>query len=419
MHVVTKKINFNLEDVVKEEVPFMSVFYRQKGELNDDVQDLLAFPIANKEAMPFYTIKDDSTYKLGVEFSNFYKMMEYALTVAFEDEEMLYEFFDCAFLREHGEKFIPYAEYTFKERHPSLYGRFDACFNPVTEQLEGVYEFNGDTPVMLFESVNLQARLSAELGTDQYNSWWDSSLTKFASEGKNIAVACGTDYVEDMATCETVAQMFQTARSDRNVSFLDLKELDYDHMNLKKPWIAKDSDKPLDAVYILSPWEEMIGNFPQMLDHWEKWADNVTLFEPAWRWFFSNKGMMALCTYLMETDRAFANIFNSVKLIPTYLKHPMGAFGNHWVEKPVVGRLSNNIKVWDHGELQSDTGGYYSEENTVFQSYMAPYKVEGRNNFILGMWMVGADAETMCLREFDGEVLSISNERWIPHIVEA
>lgn len=419
MQVVSKQITFDLEQVVAEEVPFLSTFYRWNGELNDDVQDLLAFPVANHKAMPFYTVKESTTYKLNKQFEDYYAMMDAALKIAFNDKELLFKFFDCEFMRKHGERFVPYAQATHQKKHRALYGRYDACFDPETEELLGIYEFNGDTPVMLFESVNLQARFSEELGTDQYNNWWDIFCEEFQYGLKNVAVACGTSYVEDMATCETVAQAFQSARCDRNVSFLDLKELDFDHLNIKKPWIAKGSYKPLDGIYVLSPWEEMIETFPAMLDHWERWIDNVELFEPAWRWFLAHKGMTALCTYLCDTRSGFALHHREAAkiLLPTYLKRPMGVLGEHWVEKPVVGRLSNNIKIWYKGEVVSDTGGYYSEENTVFQEFTPPRKVEGRNNFILGMWMCGKHSASMCAREFDTEVLSISNERFIPHIV--
>lgn len=419
MQVVTKPIEFDLETVVAEEVPFLSTFYRYKGELNQDVCDLLAFPVANKAAMPFYTIKEASTYKLNQQFEDYYQMMGDALKIAFADRELMDKFFDCHFWREHGDRFLPYAKATFERKQPALYGRYDACFDPETEELRGIYEFNGDTPVMLFESVNLQARLSKSIGGDQYNNWWEIFEHSFARGYKNVAVACGTDYVEDMATCETVAQAFGSARVDRNVSFLDLKELDYDHMNLSKPWIARGSFKPLDAIYVLSPWEEMVANFPTMLDHWERWIDNVHLFEPAWRWFFAHKGMTALCWHLMLSNEAFQKKHIMCKILPTWLAcdAPFALNGGHWVEKPVVGRLSNNIKIWKDGAVVSDTGGFYSDENTVFQIYCPPRKVEGRNNFILGMWMCGEHSASLCAREFDSEVLSISNERWIPHIV--
>lgn len=423
MQVVNKPIKFDLETVVAEEVPFLSTFYRYKGELNQDVCDLLAFPVQNQEAMPFYTIKESTTYKLNGQFEDYYAMMMEALTIAMEDRGLMNRFFDCSFWRKHGNRFLPYAKATLQRRHKAIYGRYDACFDPQTEQLKGIYEFNGDTPVMLFESVNLQNRLSTQLRADQYNNWWDISMETLAHGYRNVAVACGTDYVEDMATCETVAQAFQHSNYSRLVNFLDLKELDFDHANISKPFIAKGSDTPLDAIYILSPWEEMVDNFPTMLDHWERWIDNVHLFEPAWRWFLAHKGMTALCDYLCEQDDEFRlRHFEAYKiLLPTFLtweefhaEYP----NDKCVEKPVVGRLSNNIKILGpDGNLLSDTGGFYDGENTVFQKYTPPCKVEGRNNFILGMWMCGEFSGSLCAREFDSEVLSISNERWIPHIV--
>lgn len=419
MQVVNKSIEFDLETVVAEEVPYLSTFYRYQGELNQDVCDLLAFPVANKAAMPFYTVKDSTTLVLNQQFEDYYQMMVAALQIAFEDRELMDRFFDCHFWREHGDKFLPYAKATFRKKHPALYGRYDACFDPFSEELLGIYEFNGDTPVMLFESVNLQARLSGQLGTDQYNNWWEIFGEKFKGKYHNVAVACGTDYVEDMATCETIAQAFGETGS--RVSFLDLKELDYDHMNVSKPWIAKGSDVPLDAIYVLSPWEEMVSNFPAMLDHWQRWIDNVHLFEPAWRWFLAHKGMTALCTHLVDIDSDFyLKHYNATRiLLPTYVEADIepSLMGGSWVQKPVVGRLSNNIKIWHKGAVESDTGGYYSDECTVFQKYTPPRKVEGRNNFILGMWMCGEHSASLCAREFDSEVLSISNERWIPHIV--
>ncbi|MND53000.1 putative acid--amine ligase YgiC [compost metagenome] len=422
-------IKFDIEQVTTEEVPFLNTFYRHKGELDQDIRDLLDFPVKNQEAMPFYTVKESTTFKLNEQFEAYYAMMVDALKIAFEDRKLMDKFFDCQFWREHGDRFRPYAYTTFLEKHPALYGRYDACFDPETEELKGVYEFNGDTPVMLFESVNLQARLSEQLGTDQYNNYWDIFIETMKGRGyRNIAVVCGTDYVEDMATCETVAQAFRSALPNAVVQFLDLKELDFDHANISKPWVGKEDETPFDAIYVLSPWEEMIETFPEMLDHWARWVDNVHLFEPAWRWFLAHKGMTALCYELIQVNYEFRNkhmCHGGRVLIPTWLESEAQKYPTirhqKLVQKPVIGRLSNNIRVWDiEGDeivCQNDTGGYYSEENTVFQKYVAPGKVEGRNNFILGMWMCGSHAASLCAREFDTEVLSISNERWIPHIV--
>lgn len=430
MKVVHKKISFDLEEVTAQEVPYLNAFYRDGEVLNKDVKDLLAFPLKHQKAMPFYTIKDSTTYNINAQFEAYYAMMVDALKIAMADRDLMDKFFDCTFWREHGDRFLPYAKYTFEKKHPALYGRFDACFDPETEQLKGVYEFNGDTPVMLFESVNLQARYSAELGTDQYNNHLDIFKEQIGKQNYNeVAVVVGTTYVEDMATADTLCQMFRQAIPKATVQFGDIKELDFDHANITKPFILAGDTEHLDAVFILSPWEEMVDNFPKMLDHWERWADNVHLYEPAWRWFLAHKGMTALCYELMVHNDEFRSKhgrFGSKAvdiLIPTYPAASNekadtcvdGSFG-HWVEKPVVGRLSNNIKVWNHGEVESDTGGFYTGETTVMQQYRAPGKMNGKN-FIMGFWMCGSHAATLCMREFDQDVLSISNERYIPHIV--
>jgi glutathionylspermidine synthase len=420
MKAVYKDIQFNFDQCVAEEVPYMAAFYGN-GKAKADMQDLLSFPTKHSAQMPFYTISERAAVQVCVDFNNFYEMMIEALRLAFADEHLLYHFFDCNFLRKHGAQFVPYARATFNRKHPSIYGRFDAAYDPETDRLKGVYEFNGDTPVMLFESVNLQARYSATLGEDQCNEWWLDAMNFFEHNYKNMAVVCDTRFVEDMATSDTLAQALSAARPDRNVHFLDFAELEFDHANIYKPWVGKGSDKYYDGIFILSPWEEMIENFPAMLANWERWIDNVHLFEPAWRWFLSNKGMMALCTHLMETDEGFAARWAHVPLIPTYLTQSQ-LRGQRHVGKPKIGRLSNNIVIYGtDGEPESNTGGFYTGEACVYQKYVSPGKVEGRNNFIMGMWMApgkNSFATTLCMREFDFEVLSIANERYIPHIVE-
>jgi glutathionylspermidine synthase len=94
----------------------------------------------------------------------------------------------------------------------------------------------------------------------------------------------------------------------------------------------------------------------------------------------------------------------------------------------VLGRLSSNIRIHNGlGELEHESQGGYEDCERVYQEFCPPHRVEGRNNFILGMWMVSeartllsghvGHAATMCIREFDAPVLELTNERFIPHIV--
>lgn len=432
MHATTHPISFHLESVAQEELPYMAALYRTGDEFHADTKDLLAFPIQNAGAMPFYNLRASSGPRIGNAFYDAYTAMIAALERLFGDPEAIARFFDCEFLRKHGAIFIPYARHTFKSRTmigQSLYGRFDAVLDPQTEDVVGIYEFNGDTPVMLFESVNLQNRLLTEIGVDpslQYNDWYDFTCDMLRRHGLNIdhqiAVACSTSYVEDMATCETLAQVIG---EHATTYLLDLADVDYDHANPTKPFVVKGTDNYLDAIFVLSPWEEMVDAFPAAFRQWERWADNVALLEPAWRWFLSHKGMLAYITHLFETDEVFADEHEGAPFLRTYLApDPFRARGEAYVSKPVLGRLSSNIQTHDEqGQVIFSTSGHYDDCPRVYQQFCPPTKVEGRNSFIVGMWMAGqantkiALPTTLCIREFDSPILQLSNERFIPHIL--
>lgn len=425
--------DFHLPSVAQEELPYMAALYRTGEEFNADAKDLLAFPSANAQAMPFYNLRASSAEGIGNAFCNAYAAMIDALERLLGDPQAINQFFACDFLAKHGATFIPYARHTFKSRTmvgQSLYGRFDAALDPQTEEVVGIYEFNGDTPVMLFESINLQHRLLTSIGADpahQYNDWYSLTSDMLRDHGLDtghqVAVACSTSYIEDMATCETLAQVIG---EQATTYLLDLADIDYDHANPSKPFVVKGTENYLDALFILSPWEEMVENFPAAFRQWERWADNVALLEPAWRWFLSHKGMMAYITHLFETDKAFAEEHGGAPFLRTYTSpDAFHATVEPYVSKPVLGRLSSNIQIHDEvGEVTASSSGHYDDCPRVYQEFCPPYAVEGRNKFIVGMWMAGQSTSkhaipaTLCIREFDAPIiLALSNERFIPHVL--
>lgn len=436
MKAVYHEIDFDVEKIIREGLPFMSAFYSDGDELNEDVHDLFSFAANSCKEMPMYTIKESSCDSVAETFNDVYAMMIEAATKVFRDKKSLYHFFDCEFLRTHGRYFVEYAAHTFSARGmigQAMYGRFDAAFDPVTEKVTGIYEFNGDTPVMLFDSVHIQNDLTLQVtGSNyaQFNNYYpmiNEMLDKHRLDySKNFAVVCDTRFVEDMATCETLAQIFgEHAQSH----FLDLKDLDFDYVNKHKPFVIAGTDTYLDHIFVLSPWEEMVAAFPKAFENWRDWVDNVTFMEPAWRWFLSHKGMFAYITHLMETDNAYYARWKHVPGLRTYLTpEPFLSKGEPYVSKPVLGRLSSNIRIHNGlGELEHESQGGYEDCERVYQEFCPPHRVEGRNNFILGMWMVSeartllsghvGHAATMCIREFDAPVLELTNERFIPHIV--
>lgn len=425
-------VSFDLASFVERELPFMSAFYHDGRVLREDLRELFAYPTQHHEAMPFYRIPEAGAQRLAQGLDDTYAMLIAALRRLFADPEALATYVDCDLIRRHGEVFVPYARYTFDARGmvgQSLYGRFDAAVDPQTDTLRGIYEFNGDTPVMLCESINLQNDLTQQVTGDvqaQWNDWYPHLARMLAGHGltrqHRYAVVCDTRYVEDMATCETLAQCL-----DAHVTcyFLDLAELDYDHLCVEKPFVVRATGERLDGIFVLSPWEEMVGNFPLAFSQWQHWARHVALLEPPWRWFLSHKGMLAYVTHLRETDATFAERWSHVPWLRTYLSADVfQQAGEPYVAKPVLGRLSGNVRVYDSaGQLTHETDGPYGDAPCVYQAYCAPGRVPGRNHFILGGWMSTApnarlaQARTLCIREFDGPVLDLRNERFIPHLL--
>lgn len=440
MKAVYKKINFDMIQVMKEELPLTQYFYAQREDLAYDLEQYLEFPTNNKNEMPFYSLKASSANKVARTYQSVYNMLIEAVAKLFkEDDEVIKYFFGKAFLEKHP-YFLEYAKHTFKEKHPALYGRFDSAMDPATDEVKAIYEFNGDTPVMLFESVLLQNRFTHEVtgdGEAQFNEYY-LDLSEFASRMKvkqNFAVVCDTNYIEDTATCETFAQIF---KESGHCFFEDVAHLDYDHYEARhnggSPFFI--GDDAISDIFLLKPWEEMVEERPELFKEWEKWKDVVRFYEPAWRWFMANKGIWAYVTHLFENNNTehedFRFKYSELPVLPSYMSpEKFINTGEKYVAKPIIGRLSMNIQIIDPNDgIEFKSDGGYEETQCIYQQYHAPYKVEGRNNFIACCWMapevnenygansLNALATTFCIREFDKPVLDIMNERFIPHLIE-
>lgn len=434
MEVKHHSVEFDVGTLMETELPFMRAFYHEHETMNKDLQDLFAFPNKNKDSMPFFHFSQDECDHIYYVMQDYSMMMEEALRKMFKSTDFhlhVRKYFDCEMIRKHGTMFAEYARYTWNDKHPSMYGRFDVVFDPSGKKVLGVYEFNGDTPVMLFESTVLQNNLSTQVNGDserQFNDWWCHATTQNNSQfGEVSAVFCDTNFVEDTTTCEVMSQVISTLNPFGHCSLLDIRHLDFDHMNIEKPWVIKDTNQYLDNIFILMPWEEMILNFPEGFSNWHRWAGNVLFHEPAWRWFLSHKGMMAYITELMAHDNDFRTRWSHLPILRAYMSPSRFIEENvPYVSKPVVGRLSMNIEIRDgSGELMGNSDGPYSYETRIYQEYLPPKETEEGKNFILGVWLAPRvpnnqtppEPVTLCVREFESPILKISNERFVPHII--
>lgn len=427
--IVSKKHALSLaaSELIERELPILKSVYHSENELDLDVADWLSYYINHPDGTSVYHVDADTASNVTAQMTEYYHFMLAGLRLLFArpNSEVL-KYFPCEMIQKHGDKFLEYARTEFARQGAvknTLGGRFDAAMNPETGEIEGIYEFNGDTPVMLFESVNLQNLISSQItGTEetQQNDWWPTQVENFQHlAGKNVAVICDVTYIEDATTCETVAQMFEAVGA--HAFFADLKHLGYDPMNLTVPFYIEGSAHIPDVIFILHPWEEMVMHSPEIIGNHRYWGAHTKFLEPSWRWFMSHKGFMVFLTDLLKTTAGNTR-WGHIKHLSTSFSPDQ--FNGTYVSKPVHGRLSQNIKVVVDGVAKFETGGSYPDIPVVYQEYCPPFKLGDGRNFIVGGWVSGGDMDhltqvtTICFREFDGGVLELTNERFIAHVTE-
>lgn len=433
IYTIYQAVHLNVENIIKEELPFCEALYNHHQRLHHDIQDWLSFFIQNQPQLPIYVIQADTADNLQEQLSEYYLMLKAALEQAFElPLEQLRTWFDCSAAHDVGfATFVDYAKTTFaiQQHHPysltpvakSCYGRLDAVVDPISGELLGVYELNGDTPVMLFESINLQNLIATvlEQTENQANDWWFAAQEQLrAYANKTVAVVCDVSFIEDATTSETIAQLFEAVGAQ--VYFTTINSLNHTLLDIEHPFRIDGIESPPQAIFMLLPWEEMWTSGREILIHWEQWYKNVQFFEPAWRWFMSHKGLLAWCSYLLEHDEQFAQDWQHVPHLYTsfspdyFIEHDLD-----YVCKPTVGRLSQNISIIQNNQITHQTVGEYSNEPMIYQLYCSPQQISDRPNFIIGGWLAGDEVATLCFREFDGVVLDLQNERFIAHLLDS
>ncbi|RMX03501.1 hypothetical protein D8I35_16630 [Corticibacter populi] len=441
---ITCPVTLDLRRLIEEELPFTYHCYASKEALGATLQELFAHHLAHSSRMPFYSISTAAAVGMGETLRQYYLMLCAALDHLFfapmaseqERQALIARYFDCPMMRSHGRMFTEYAMATRRAasaaglwqgglQGSTIYGRFDAAADPVTGRITGVYEFNGNTPVMLFESVNLQSYLAGQIDGDlQFNDWWGQTVEQLQNmnlAGQKIAAVCTTDAIEDIITSETILQVFDAAGLD--CYLVDIADLDYDQSNPANPFIVNEVEEHPDILFFLTPWEELVENFSLAFEQYRYWFDRTRFLEPPWRWFISHKGILAWVSDLLAQGELQA--YSALPHLPTALslealqarQQALGLPTGSYVAKPVIGRLSANVTVVSNGQVLEQSAGAYGDVPMVYQHYCAPGRTE-TGNFIVCGWMSCEDyCETLAIREFDHHITDFDRERFVPHIL--
>lgn len=432
---IQRATNFNLAEVME----FAPITMDMNREDPFDIIEQFSFHQENKNDAYFYQFTAKESKEIMETTELVYGLLVDSLDILFSDKykSKIPYFFGSDFINANPE-FVDYAKYTYQNNHEAIYGRFDVAYDFNKRKVTGFYEFNGDTPVMLFESIILQNYLLNKIKKDKaeaitqsnsYHSNLKQSLNKIIKKNSWVGFFCDFDAIEDTLTTELLSNFFSEDHN-HNCLIADLKYLKYDILFSHTPFQTDDHE--LDYVFILNPWEEMVESSPEIIDEWWKWADKTRFLEPAWRWFVSNKGVWAWVTYLLEEaqheDERVKILIDNYRgaenyLLKTYMDSPRGM--KNYAKKPIMGRLSSNIEIYIDCTLKSKSEGCYDNTPFIYQEYCSPRGIDGRNNAILGTWLAPyhhgdalvMEASTLAIREFDSDVLSIQNERFMPHVI--
>ena len=283
---------------------------------------------------------------------------------------------------------------SWREREPTLYGRFDFSWNGEGEPK--LLEYNADTPTALLEASVVQWHWLEDVlpDADQFNSLHEKLIarlkTMLPSPRAVMHLASVKDNEEDAGTVEYLRDCALQAGWDARR--IDIEDLGWDGERF-----IDLEDAPVETLFKLYPWEWLArDDFGAHLP-----GRAASFIEPAWKMLLSNKALLVL---LWEMNYGHPN------LLPTYFSQQR--FGADYVRKPLLSREGANVSIRSRGVVREQPGGY-GGEGYVYQS-IAPLP-EFDNRFpVIGAWVVGEEAAGIGIREDDSPITRNSS-RFVPH----
>lgn len=284
---------------------------------------------------------------------------------------------------------------SWRNREPSIYGRFDLVYDGSAPPK--MLEYNADTPTALVEAAVAQWfwLQDTEPGGDQFNSIHEKLLDAWkalrARDNSPIHFSALAGVVEDYVTVEYLRDT--AIQSGFETDYLDVEDIGY-HPHQRRFVDARD--RPIRRLFKLYPWEWV------MRDDFGRYVPDAPIrwLEPAWKMILSCKSILPLL---------WERFPESPYLLPASFEPLEGDY----VRKPVYGREGANVQVVVNGRVVLETDGPYAQGPFVYQRYHAPRPFAGRYP-ICGGWVVNGQACGLGIREDEGPVTR-NTSRFVPH----
>ena len=284
---------------------------------------------------------------------------------------------------------------SWREREPSLYGRFDFSWNGEGEPK--LLEYNADTPTSLLEAsvVQWQWLEDVQKDADQFNSLHEKLIARLktlqpAAGGGVLNLTCVKDNDEDLGNVEYLRDCALQAGWDARR--IDIEDIGWDGAHF-----VDNEERPIATLFKLYPWEWLAREeFGRHL-----LTRPAALIEPAWKMLLSNKALLVL---LWELNYGHPN------LLPSYFTPQK--FGADYVKKPLLSREGANVTIRSRSVVRQQPGGY-GGEGFVYQSVAPLPAFDGRYP-VIGAWIVGEEAAGIGIRE-DNSPITRNSSRFLPH----
>lgn len=296
-------------------------------------------------------------------------------------------------------------EDSFGRQAPSLYGRFDLCFDGINPPK--LYEYNADTPTALFEASVaqwywLQAQGGILRGADQFNNIHERLLVEFESLKPMLGydtlyLTAVSDSIEDLTTTQYLQDV--AIQAGLQTDYIDIGNIGY---RMSDGQFTDLNDNIIRHLFKLYPWEWLLAEeFGQHIA-----SSGIRLIEPAYKLLMSNK---ALLTVLWEMFPNHPNLL-AASLNPNDIS-------TNVVKKPFFSREGANISL-THANQTLSTHGQYGQEGYVYQESKPLPKFSnnhGQDVFaVVGSWIVGHSAAGIGIRE-DSTLITKDTSLFVPH----
>ncbi len=296
---------------------------------------------------------------------------------------------------------VPHILQTWETDAPSIYGRFDFCYDG--QHPPKLLEFNADTPTSLYEAAIVQWFWLQEVdqSKDQFNSIHEKLVGTWRSlngylHPDTLHFACVRDNLEDLTTTEYLRDCAQQAGHETNFLYID--DIGWD--KAQKGFVDLQG-RTIRNIFKLYPYEWMVHEaFGQNL-----LADvnQVHWIEPSWKMILSNKAILAILWKLFPKCEY---------LLPAYFdQHQMTDF----VIKPLLSREGANVSIIENGQLRESSEGAYGAEGYVFQELRKLPNFAGHYP-VIGSWIIGQAAAGIGIREAN-HLITGNTSRFVPHLI--